>query len=212
MKTWKKNLNLSLNQETKDVSEEVTKTTTETSNYNNRALENLNNKLLEIMNDRGISATCLMSPRSKGTNPENTSQFKLVKDFGSNRVNDLLVKKAIPITFNDNLLSFRDTGKVFELKRDLWKMITNKNYNVDIASLLDKKVMYDFATELNFDVKTQGNKSSRGRTLINFFKSSGLLVSASGISETNFLPSNPKELCDRLTILLQENTMVIILT
>ena len=38
----------------KDVSEEVTKTMTETSIRKNQARENLNNKLLEIMNDRGI--------------------------------------------------------------------------------------------------------------------------------------------------------------
>ena len=65
----------------KDVSEEVTKTVTETSINNNQALKNLNNKLLEIMNDRGILASYLMSPSSKTTNPENTSQFSLVKDF-----------------------------------------------------------------------------------------------------------------------------------
>ena len=62
----------------KDVSEEIRKTTTETSNEKNNALENLKNKLLEIMNDRGILATYLMSPLSKITNHENTSQFKLV--------------------------------------------------------------------------------------------------------------------------------------
>ena len=56
----------------KDVSEDVTKTKTETSN-NNKAVENLKNKLLEIMNDRGIPASYLMSPLSKITNPENNS-------------------------------------------------------------------------------------------------------------------------------------------
>ena len=33
-----------------------------------------------------------MSPLSKMINPENTSQFKLVKDSTSNRVNDLLIE------------------------------------------------------------------------------------------------------------------------
>ena len=47
------------------------------------------------MNDKGILATYLMSPLPKVTNPETSSQFKLVKDFHSNRVNDLL----IPIQF-----------------------------------------------------------------------------------------------------------------
>ena len=96
------------------------------------------------MNDRGIIASCLLSPLSKITNPENTSQFKLVKDCTSNRVNDLKRNKTIPtITLHDNLLTFRDTNKVFEIKGELLKMITNKNNNVDLASLADKKVMYD---------------------------------------------------------------------
>ena len=45
----------------KNVSEEVTKTITESSIKNNQAIENLNNKLLAIMNDRGILASYLMS-------------------------------------------------------------------------------------------------------------------------------------------------------
>ena len=56
----------------------------------NKALENINNKLLEIMNDRDILASYLLSPLSEITNPENSTQFKLVKDPSSNRVNDLL--------------------------------------------------------------------------------------------------------------------------
>ena len=75
-----------------------------------------------------------------------------------------MIHKSIPITLNDNLLTFRDTGKIFELKGDLLKMITNKNYNVDLASLLDKKLMYDFAKEICFDTKAQGNKSTRDTT------------------------------------------------
>ena len=70
----------------------------ETSIKNNQAIENLNNKLLEVRNDRGLLAYYLMSPSSKITNPENSSQFKLVKCSSSNRVNDLLINKTIPIT------------------------------------------------------------------------------------------------------------------
>ena len=58
------------------------------------------------MNDRGILASYLLSPSSKITNPENTSQFKLVKDHNSNRVNDLLMKNKIPITLYGNILIF----------------------------------------------------------------------------------------------------------
>ena len=94
-----------------NTSHDITKTITETSNKNNQAIENLNNKLLEIMNDRGILATYLMSPLSKITNPENTSQFKLVKDSSSNRVNDLKMHNSIPITLYGIMLTFRDTNK-----------------------------------------------------------------------------------------------------
>ena len=94
-----------------NTSQDITKPITETSNKNNQAIETLNNKLLEIMNDRGILATYLMSPLSKITNPENSSQFKLVKDYNSNRVNDLLMKNTIPITLYNILLTFHDTGK-----------------------------------------------------------------------------------------------------
>ena len=71
---------------------------TENSNKNNQAIENLNNKILENMNDRGILATYLMSPLLKITTPENSTQFRLVKDSISKRVNDLKINKTIPIT------------------------------------------------------------------------------------------------------------------
>ena len=187
-----------------NTSENLTKAISESSKENNLLLENANNKLLEIMNDRGILATYLMSPLSKITNPENTTQFKLIKDSTSNRVNDLKINNSIPITLYNNLLTFRDTNKQFELKGDLLKMITNKNYNVNHASLSDKKLMYDFAKEMHFDERRVGNKSTRDRTLIKLLNSPGLMVSASGVSKTRFLSSDPNELCDRLKLLLQE--------
>ena len=185
----------------KNTSENITKTITESSKENNLALENLNNKLLEIMNDRGILASYLMTPLSKITNSQNTTQFKLVKDSTSNRVNDLKRNKTIPITLYNNMLTFRDTGKEFELKGELLKTITNKNYNVNLASLKHKKLVYDFAKEKHFDTKAQGNKSTRDRTLIKLLNSPGIM--ASGIT-TKFLSENADELCDRLRLLLQE--------
>ena len=187
-----------------NTSENLTKAITQTSIKNNQAIENINNNLLEIMNDRGILATYLMSPLSRITNPENASQFKLVKDPSSNRVNDLKINKTMPITLYGNMLTFRDTNKQFELKGDLLEMITNSKFNVDLASLSDKKLMYDFAKELHFDTKAPGNKSIRDRKLIKLLNSPGLMVSASGVSKTIFLSSDANELCDRLKLLLQE--------
>ena len=109
---------------------------------------------------------------------------------------------SIPITLYGNIITFPDTGKEFELTGDLLKMIINKNYNVDLASLSNKKLLYDFAKEMNFDLKAQGNKSTRDRTLIKLLKSPAIM--ASGVSNTIFLSSDHDELCDRLKILLQE--------
>ena len=120
-------------------SQDVTKTITESSITDNQAIENLSSKLLEIMNDRGVIASFLLSPLARITNPENSTQFKLVKEPSSNRVNNLLIHNSILITLHDNLLAFRDTNKQFEVKGDLLKLISNKNYNVDLASLADKK-------------------------------------------------------------------------
>ena len=91
---------------------------TENSNKNKQALENSINKLLEIVDDRSILACYLFSSLSKNTNCENTSQFKLVKNFNSGRVNDLLIHKTRPVTFYYILLTFHDTSEEFELQRD----------------------------------------------------------------------------------------------
>ena len=92
-----------------------------------------------------------MSLLSKFTNPETTSPFHSVKPSKSNRVNDLKIHNSIPITLHGNLLKFRDTDKIFELKGDLLKVTINKIYNVNHASLSDIKLMYEFANEVNFE-------------------------------------------------------------
>ena len=112
------------------------------------------------------------------------------------------INNSIPITLHNKLLTFRDTKKRFELKGDLLKMITNKIYNVDLASLSDKKLMYDFAKEMHFDERRVGNKSIRDRKLIKLLNSPA--IKASGVSKTLFLSSDPNELCERLKLLLQE--------
>ena len=89
----------------------------------------------------------------------------------------MLIKNTIPITLHDNLLTFRDAGKVFELKGDLLKMITNKKYNINLASLLDKRLLYKFAKEMNFDVRGQDKKSTRNSFLINLLKSPAIMTS-----------------------------------
>ena len=65
-------------------------------------------------------------------------------------------------------------------------MITNKNYNVDLASLSDKKLMNDFAKEKNFDVKGLDRKSTPDSTFIKLLKSPGFMASASDVSKPFF--------------------------
>ena len=84
---------------------------TENSKEKNKAATTLNNKSLEIINDRGIIASYLLSPLSKITSLENTSQFNLVKDFNSNGVSDFLIHITIPVTLHDIFLIFRGTTK-----------------------------------------------------------------------------------------------------
>ena len=110
-----------------DVSQEVTKTMTETSLTKNKALGNLNNKLLEIMIDKGILASYFLSLLSKiNIKPEHTSQFKPVKHPNSNSVIHPLINKAITVTLYENLLTFRDTDKTFKLNGELLRSKTFK--------------------------------------------------------------------------------------
>ena len=153
------------------------------------------------MNYKGRIASYLLSPLYKKTNPENTSQFTIVKDSNLNNFLELLIHNTIPVTLYDNLLTFCDTGKLFEMKVDLSKMIIKNKYNVDIASSTEKKLMYDSAKEMYFDVKCTRNKSTQDRTRIKLLKPSA--IKASKIS-TQILSGGLSELCDRLKLLLQE--------
>ena len=101
---------------------------------------------------------------------------------------------------------------MFELQGDLSKMITNKNYNVDLPNSQDKKIIYVFAKEIYFDGKTWGNKSTRDESPIGLLKTPGIMISASGFSschkkvffKNKILSSDPNELCDRLKLLIRE--------
>ena len=115
----------------------------------------------------------------------------------------MLIHNTVPITPYKSLLTFRDTDKKFELKRDFLKIITNRKYNVDLASLSDKKLRQYFAKEMYFDVKPPGKISTRDRTFMKLLKPPAIV--ASGVS-TKFLPSDPNKLCDRLELLLEKKT------
>ena len=149
------------------------------------------------MNGRGILASYFLSPLSIFTNPEKKSQFKLVKHPNSNKVNDLLKHNTIAVFLYNNLFTFLDTDLKFVLQGDLLKKIANRNYNADLAILLDKKLMFQISKEMKFDVKGPGNKSLRNRSFIRLLKppaNMDLTIS------TIFSSENVYELCNKLKI------------
>ena len=100
------------------------------------------------------------------------------------------------------MLTFRDSNKVFKLDGDLLESITNYDFNVDHSNQQDRKLIYEFAKEMNFNIKQKGNKSERHKSFIRLLKSPAIM--ASGISKTIILSSDADELCNRLKLLLQE--------
>ena len=154
------------------------------------------------MNDKGLIAPYLASSLVNLFKPENKSQFRLRKDHNSTKMNDFLIHGNIPITLFSNMITFRDTNKSFRLDGDLLKVITNYKFNADHSSPQDKKLIYEFAKEMNYDTKSTGRPSTRHTSFIKILESPAIM--ASGISKTIFLSSDPNELCDRLKLLLQE--------
>ena len=110
------------------------------------------------------------------------------------------------------MLTFRDTHKKFALNGDLLKNITNKNYNVDLSSILDKKLLFEFAKEVNFDEEALGNQSVWDNAFFRLLKSPAIkakslrkkFFSNPLETSTRFLSFNHNKICDRLKFLIQE--------
>ena len=186
----------------KKTSENITKTITENSINNNKAISELNEKILELMNDKGMIAPYLTTSLVEVFKKDNKSQFRLRKDPNSTKMNDFLRHGNIPVTLFSNMINFRDTNRSFRLEGDLLKLITNYKFNADHSSPQDKKLIYEFAKEMNYDTKSTGRPSTRHTSIIKIFESPAIM--ASGISKTIILSSDPNEFCDRLKLLLQE--------
>ena len=187
----------------KNTSEKLTKSFAESSVKNNKAPENLNGNFLELMDDKGMIAAYLASSLVNLFAPENKSQFRLIKDLNSTKVNDFLIDGGITVTLISNMLTFRDSDKSFKLDGDFLETLTNYEFNVSFSNPKDQKLIYEFGKETNFNNKQKGLKSDRVRTPLNLLKLPAFM--ASGIS-TIFLSSVFDELCDILNFLLQKNT------
>ena len=186
----------------KKTSENITKSITENSINNNKAIENLNEKILELMNDKGMIAPYLTSSLVEVFKKDNKSQFRLRKDPDSTKMNDFLIHGTVPVTIFSNMITFRDSNKTFRLEGDLLKVITNYKFNVDHSNQQDRKIIYEFAKEMNYDVKSTGRPSTRHNSMVRLLEQPAIM--ASGFSKTIILSSDPNELCDRLKFLLEE--------
>ena len=185
-----------------NTSENITKTITETSNKNNKAKSDLNEKVLELIDEKGLTAPYLASSLVNLFKPENKSQFRLGKDTNSTKMNGFLIQGNLPITLFSNMVTFRDSNKSFRLEGDLLKLMTNYKFNADHSNSQDKKLIFEFANEMNYDTKSIGRPSVRHESMIRLLDQPAIM--ASGISKTIILSSDPNELCDRLKLLLQE--------
>ena len=84
-------------------SENLTKTFTEVSVKNNKAISDLNEKILELMKDKGMIAPYLASSLVNLFKPENKSQFGLRKDLNSTEMNEFLIHGNIPVSIYSNM-------------------------------------------------------------------------------------------------------------
>ena len=97
----------------KKTCENITKTLTENSINNNKAIENLNEKNLELTNDKGMIAPYLTTSLVEVFKKDNKSQIRLRKDPNSTKLNDFLIHGNLPVTIFSNMIAFRDSKKNF---------------------------------------------------------------------------------------------------
>ena len=185
----------------KDTSDNITKTVTESSINNLKAMENLNERILELVNDKGLIAPYLASSLVNLFKPENKSQFRR-KDLKSTKMNNFLINDGIPVSLFSIMIIFRDKNKSFKLDGDLLETMTNYGFNVSHSNPKDQKLIYEFEKQMNFNFKQKRRKNDRDNYMIKLLKSPAIM--ASGVT-TTFLSENLDEFCDRLKLLLQKN-------
>ena len=60
---------------------------------------------------------------------DNKGQFRLIKDPNSIKTNDFLINENVPVSIFINMLTFRDTNKIFKLEGDLLEVMSNNELN-----------------------------------------------------------------------------------
>ena len=112
-----------------------------------------------------------------------------------------MIITSLRVTLYIIMLIFRDSNRSFKVVGDLLETMTNYGFNVYHSNPHDRKIIYEFAKEMKFNIKQKGRKNPRDGSVIRLLKSPAIMVS--GVS-TVVLPETPDELCDRSKLLLQE--------
>ena len=73
-------------------------------------------------------------------------------------MNDFKINESIPVILFSNMLSFRDSNKSFNLDGDLLKVMTKYKFKADHSNPHDKKIIFEFAKEMNFDIKKKSTE------------------------------------------------------
>ena len=93
-----------VNDTIKNISEDITKTITETSIENNKKLENINENFIQLMNKKGMIEQYLASSLVNLFEPENKNHFKSTKELNSTKMNDVLIHGNITVTLYSNII------------------------------------------------------------------------------------------------------------
>ena len=117
------------------------------------------------MNDKGLIAPFLSSSLVNLFKPGNKSQVRLKKELNSTKLNDFLIHGSIPVSLYSNIITFRDSNKSFRLHEDLLKLIKIQQFNADHSTPRDRKIFFEFAREVNYDVKSRGRPRPRHNSI-----------------------------------------------
>ena len=135
------------------------------------------------MNDISMTAPYLASSLVNFFKPEKKSQYNLIKDHTSIKMNGFLINGGIPVTLYSNMLTFGDSNKSLNLDGDLSETMTNYDFNVSHSNPQDQKLNYEFGKVMKFNFQQKGRKSNRDLSLIELLRLPAIMTS--GIS-TNF--------------------------
>ena len=111
---------------------------------------------MELVNDKGTIRPYLASSLVNLFKLESKSQFSLLKDLSSTKMNNLWINTSVLVTLYSKMFTFIDTNASLKLDGDLLKTMTNYKFNVDHSNPQDRKKIYEFVKEMMFDIKRKG--------------------------------------------------------